>query len=151
MKSLDLAKSPVEHRNSRPGWRRRIDQRLDQWMTSPWFYRWAISNPLTRWITRRRAAQLFDVMAGFVHSCRIQVHTSRPYRPPTKTIFSESMFVRMRILRRAGQWTGVMALAPTPAQGASHGLAESCRHRCRHGRPGQWFATHQRRIAGDGD
>jgi demethylspheroidene O-methyltransferase len=45
-----------------------MDARIDQWMTSPTFYRWAISNPLTRWITRRRAAQLFDVMAGFVHS-----------------------------------------------------------------------------------
>ena len=37
-------------------------------MGSPGFYRWAISNPFTRWVTRRRAAQLFDVMAGFVHS-----------------------------------------------------------------------------------
>ncbi len=68
MKSLDLAKPLAEHRNNRPGWRQQIDQRLDRWMTSPGFYRWAISNPLTRWVTRRRAAQLFDVMAGFVHS-----------------------------------------------------------------------------------
>ncbi len=69
MKSLDLAKPLAEHRrHNRPGWRQQIDQRLDRWMTSPGFYRWAISNPLTRWVTRRRAAQLFDVMAGFVHS-----------------------------------------------------------------------------------
>jgi len=37
-------------------------------MTSPGFYRWAIGNPITRWVTRRRAAQLFQLMAGFVHS-----------------------------------------------------------------------------------
>jgi demethylspheroidene O-methyltransferase len=37
-------------------------------MTSPGFYRWAIGNPFTRFITRRRAAQLFELMAGFVHS-----------------------------------------------------------------------------------
>jgi demethylspheroidene O-methyltransferase len=37
-------------------------------MTAPGFYRWAIGNPLTRWITRRRAAQLFNLMAGFVHT-----------------------------------------------------------------------------------
>ncbi len=68
MKSLDLAKSPHERGWVRAGWRQQLDARIDRWMTSPSFYRWAISNPLTRWITRRRAAQLFDVMAGFVHS-----------------------------------------------------------------------------------
>jgi demethylspheroidene O-methyltransferase len=68
LKRLDLAKSPQQRGLSRPGWRHRMDARIDQWMTSPTFYRWAISNPLTRWVTRRRAAQLFDVMAGFVHS-----------------------------------------------------------------------------------
>jgi demethylspheroidene O-methyltransferase len=67
-KSLDLAKpfaKPAAHRSA---WRVWLDQRVDAWMTSPGFYRWAIGNPLTRWVTRRRAAQLFDIMAGFVHS-----------------------------------------------------------------------------------
>ncbi len=68
MKSLDLAKSPHERGWVRAGWRQQLDALIDRWMTSPSFYRWAISNPLTRWITRRRAAQLFEVMAGFVHS-----------------------------------------------------------------------------------
>jgi demethylspheroidene O-methyltransferase len=45
-----------------------LKSRFDQWMTSPALYRWAIANPLGRWITRRRAAALFEVMAGFVHS-----------------------------------------------------------------------------------
>jgi len=68
MKALDLAKPLSVGSRMRPGWRQQLDHKLDQWMTTPGFYRWAISNPLTRWVTRRRAAQLFDVMAGFVHS-----------------------------------------------------------------------------------
>ena len=68
MKALDLAKPVSEAQRARPSWRQRLDQKLDHWMGSPGFYRWAISNPFTRWVTRRRAAQLFEVMAGFVHS-----------------------------------------------------------------------------------
>lgn len=68
MKSLDLAQSPSKARSGRAPWRLWLDQRVDQWMTSPSFYRWAIGNPITRFITRRRAAQLFELMAGFVHS-----------------------------------------------------------------------------------
>ena len=67
-KSLDLAKAGSHSGESRPNWRSQLDKRLDAWMTAPGFYRWAIGNPLTRWITRRRASQLFNVMAGFVHS-----------------------------------------------------------------------------------
>jgi demethylspheroidene O-methyltransferase len=67
-KSLDLAPSGLRSGESRPSWRAQLDKRIDGWMTTPGFYRWAISNPLTRWITRRRAAQLFNLMAGFVHS-----------------------------------------------------------------------------------
>lgn len=68
MKSLDLAKTSPSRGMPQPGWLLQWHQRLDRWMTSPKFYRWAIGNPLTRWVTRRRAAQLFHVMAGFVHS-----------------------------------------------------------------------------------
>ena len=68
MKSLDLAKTQATQAAERPSWRQQWDQRLDRWMTSAAFYRWAISNPLTRWVTRRRAAKLFELMAGFVHS-----------------------------------------------------------------------------------
>ena len=51
-----------------PGWRERWAMRWDQWLSSPASYRWALGNPLGRWIMRRRAQQLFDLMAGFVHS-----------------------------------------------------------------------------------
>jgi demethylspheroidene O-methyltransferase len=41
---------------------------MDRKLTDPGFSRWAAANVLTRWITRRRAQQVFDVMAGFVYS-----------------------------------------------------------------------------------
>ena len=37
-------------------------------MSDPAVYRWAISNPLTRWVARRRTQQLYDLMGGFVHT-----------------------------------------------------------------------------------
>jgi len=37
-------------------------------MTSAALYRWSVANPLTRWMTRRRVRQVFDLMAGFVYS-----------------------------------------------------------------------------------
>ena len=46
----------------------RISGQIDRWMTSPALYRWALQNPVGRWITRRRADALFELMAGFVHS-----------------------------------------------------------------------------------
>jgi len=45
-----------------------IHQKIDAWMTSPGLYRKSIANPLTRWFTRRRTKQIFDLMSGFVHS-----------------------------------------------------------------------------------
>ena len=42
--------------------------RLERWYAHPGLYRWSLGNPLTRWLTRRRTRQLFDLMAGFVHS-----------------------------------------------------------------------------------
>ena len=40
----------------------------DRLLTSPGFQRWASSVPGLRWITRRRARAVFDVVAGFVYS-----------------------------------------------------------------------------------
>ncbi len=37
-------------------------------IASPRFQRWAARFPLTRWVVRRQASALFDVMAGFVYS-----------------------------------------------------------------------------------
>lgn len=49
-------------------WRERWLNWLDQRLTSPSMYRWALLNPLGRLIMRHRAQQLFGLMAGFVHS-----------------------------------------------------------------------------------
>ena len=66
MRTLDLAK-PLDGR-SRPAWRDRFDAWMDGKLTDPSFSRWAAGNIFTRWITRRRAKQVFDLMAGFVYS-----------------------------------------------------------------------------------
>lgn len=67
MKALDLPK-PTNREPQKAVWRERLDAWWDRLMTSPDVYRRAASNPLTRWITRRRARQVFDLMAGFVYS-----------------------------------------------------------------------------------
>lgn len=54
--------------NTKTPLRARLASQMDRWMTSPALYRWALQNPLGRWITRRRADALFELMAGFVHS-----------------------------------------------------------------------------------
>jgi demethylspheroidene O-methyltransferase len=45
-------------------WRRQ----RDQWLTSPAFQQWAAGTPGVRWIARRRARAVFDLVAGFVYS-----------------------------------------------------------------------------------
>ena len=67
MRQLDLA-SPARGAGSRPAWRDRFDAWMDSKLTDPSFSRWAAGNILTRWITQKRARQVFDVMAGFVYS-----------------------------------------------------------------------------------
>lgn len=67
MKSLDIAHSNAPGWTRAP-WRQSIDRWWDRCLTSPRFYRWSVSNPLTRWVTRRRSRQVFDLMAGFVYS-----------------------------------------------------------------------------------
>ena len=52
----------------RPAWRDAIDRWWDAWLTSSTMYRWSVANPFTRWVTQRRARQVFDLMAGFVYS-----------------------------------------------------------------------------------
>jgi demethylspheroidene O-methyltransferase len=67
MKTLDLASLPQGLSRTSP-WGDRLGALMDRWLTSDALYRWSVSNPLTRWITRRRARQVFDLMAGFVYS-----------------------------------------------------------------------------------
>ena len=67
MRALDVAR-PSESGIGRPAWRDRLDVWMDGKLTSPGFLRWAASNVMTRWVARRRAKQVFDLMAGFVYS-----------------------------------------------------------------------------------
>ena len=49
-------------------WQEKLQDSLTRWTMTPRGYKWALSNPLTRWVVRRRTQQVFDLMAGFVHS-----------------------------------------------------------------------------------
>lgn len=49
-------------------WHNRLLQWLERLYASPKLYQWSLSNPLTRWITKRRTQQIFDLMSGFVYS-----------------------------------------------------------------------------------
>ena len=61
---LDLsAPTPV-----RSGWHDSWRGWLQRLYASEKLYRWSLANPFTRRVTRRRTRQLFDLMAGFVHS-----------------------------------------------------------------------------------
>ena len=46
--------------------------RRNRLLASPAFQRWASGFPLTRWIARRRARAVFDLVAGFVYSQVLQ-------------------------------------------------------------------------------
>ena len=63
---LDLA--AVQARSDATSFKDAWQARLEHWYAHPGLYRWSLSNPLTRWLTRRRTRKLFDLMAGFVHS-----------------------------------------------------------------------------------
>lgn len=67
MTTLDRSE-PLPRLLSPPTWRERWAAQVDDWMTRPALHRQALSNPLTRWLVRRRSAALFELMAGFVHS-----------------------------------------------------------------------------------
>lgn len=64
---LDLA-PPTVTPSAGGSWADALRQQLERLYASPTLYRWSLSNPLTRWVTRRRTERLFDLMAGFVHS-----------------------------------------------------------------------------------
>lgn len=49
-------------------WRDRWFAWRDSRLMDPGFQRWAISTPWVRWIARRRARAVFDLVAGFVYS-----------------------------------------------------------------------------------
>ena len=67
MRHLDLSRADLTH-SARTHWRDGVSAWLDKILTRPHIYRWALSNPITRWFTQYRTRQVFDLMAGFVHT-----------------------------------------------------------------------------------
>jgi len=53
---------------SAPHWSTRWLALRDRWLADPRFRHWAARFPPTRWIARRRATAVFDLVAGFVYS-----------------------------------------------------------------------------------
>jgi demethylspheroidene O-methyltransferase len=64
---LDLADVPVSLQAANT-WHDRLLAWLERLYASPRLYSFSLSNPVTRWVTRRRTQKLFDLMAGFVHT-----------------------------------------------------------------------------------
>jgi demethylspheroidene O-methyltransferase len=67
MRHLDLSRADLTHLD-RPAWRDRFAAWFDDVMTRPGIYRWAVSNPFSRWFTQHRTRQVFNLMAGFIHT-----------------------------------------------------------------------------------
>jgi demethylspheroidene O-methyltransferase len=67
MRHLDLSRADLTH-SARAPWRDALSAWLDRLLTQPGIYRWALSNPITRWFTQYRTRQVFNLMAGFVHT-----------------------------------------------------------------------------------
>lgn len=64
---LDLADLPTSLQVANT-WHDRLLAWLERLYASPRLYSFSLTNPLTRWVTRRRTQKLFDLMAGFVHT-----------------------------------------------------------------------------------
>lgn len=67
MRQLDLS-APHPAHASYPRWLEWWHAWCDKWLSHPALYQWALRNPITRWFTQHRTRQVFDVMAGFVHT-----------------------------------------------------------------------------------
>ena len=64
--------SPPELSHGSERWSERWFAQRNRWLASRGFQRWASGFPLTRWIARRRARAVFDLVAGFVYSQVLQ-------------------------------------------------------------------------------
>jgi demethylspheroidene O-methyltransferase len=64
---LDLADLPTSLQVANT-WHDRLLAWLERLYASPRLYSFSLTNPFTRWVTRRRTQKLFDLMAGFVHT-----------------------------------------------------------------------------------
>jgi len=98
MRHLDLSRADLTHLD-RPAWRDRLAAWIDDLLTRPGLYRWALSNPLTRWFTQHRTRQVFNLMAGFVHTqvllgC-VRLNLLELVRPAPKTLEELAVLTRV--------------------------------------------------------
>ncbi len=90
----------------RSGWADAWRAWLQRLYASERLYRWSLANPLTRRITRRRTRQLFDLMAGFVHSqvllscVRLQLFEMLRLAPSTPAALAQRTGVPLPELER---------------------------------------------------
>ena len=70
MRTLDATAAPplTRPRAVPQSWRDRLLAWRDRLLARPGFHRWAADFPLTRPVARRRAAQVFDLCAGFAYT-----------------------------------------------------------------------------------
>ena len=91
---------------ARSGWADAWRGWLQRIYASERLYRWSLANPLTRRITRRRTRQLFDLMAGFVHSqvllacVRLQIFELLRQAPATPAELAQRTGVPLAELQR---------------------------------------------------
>lgn len=91
---------------ARSGWADTWRGWLQRLYASERLYRWSLANPLTRRITRRRTRQLFDLMAGFVHSqvllacVRLQIFERLGQAPATPSELAQQTGVPLPELQR---------------------------------------------------
>ncbi len=145
MSDVEFAHPPAPGPMAYSWWGKSRD-RLNRWMMTPNGYDWALSNPLTRWVVRRRTQQVFDLMAGFVHSqvllacVRLHVFTIVQKAPATleelaartqipaaslQRLLQSAVALQLLHLRSAGRY----ALGPLGAPSAAHpGLQAMVEH-----------------------
>jgi demethylspheroidene O-methyltransferase len=91
---------------ARSGWADAWRGWLQRIYASERLYRWSLANPFTRRITRRRTRQLFDLMAGFVHSqvllacVRLQIFELLRQAPATPAELAQRTGVPLAELQR---------------------------------------------------
>jgi demethylspheroidene O-methyltransferase len=104
------------------GWRDRVQGAIDRLVVRPGFRRWAAGFWLTRPLVRRRAGELFDLVAGFVYSqvllacVRLDLFNHLADGPDTASRLAQrhglplrsmqrllDAAVAVRLLRRAGE------------------------------------------------
>jgi demethylspheroidene O-methyltransferase len=119
--SFDLA--ATAHTSSKPTLQDAWRAQLERWYSHPGLYRWSLSNPLTRWLTRRRTRKLFGLMAGFVHSqvllacVRLDLFRVLHHAPASLSVLAQRTQLAPSVLQRLLSSAVVLGLLEHRSQG----------------------------------